>query len=183
MTYLARFLTLIVISICAVPGLGQNSTLSTGQKSSTKSPKPVVEKSSEEKRLNLPALIFVKADRERIYALLAAQMKEQEFTLIQKDADRIVFSKRAPGADAATKRKQFDRRVTTPIIDDPRSILAFVLVEKEGGYVVGARMIATTVLNSQVLSFDVSKYKGPRVHLNKILEKLKSDAAIPQVTP
>jgi hypothetical protein len=183
MTYLARFLALIAISICADLALGQNATRSTVQKKPIKPSETAVEKSGEEKRRNLPALIFVKADRERIYALLAEQMKEQEFTLIQKDADRIVFSKRTPGAEAATIRKQFDRRVTTPIIDDPRSILAFVFVEKNGGYVVGGRMIVTTIRNSQVLSFDVSKRKEARMHLNKVLEKLKSDADIPQVTP
>ena len=183
MSYHERFLALIAISICPPLSFAQNTLLSTIQKNPTKASQTAAEKTGEEKKPELPALIFVKADREKIYALLAEQMKEQEFTLVQKDADRIVFSKRTRGAGAATIRKQLDRRVTTPIIDDPRSILAFVLIEKDGGYVVGGRMIVTTIVNSQVFSFDVSKRKEPRMHLNKILAKLKSDADIPQETP
>jgi hypothetical protein len=183
MASLARFLALTAISICADLGLAQNANLSTGQKKVTKQSETAVKKNDEEKRLNRPALIFVKADRERIYALLAEQMKQREFTLTQKDANKIVFSKRTPGAEAATRRKQFDRSVTTPIIDDPRTILAFILIEKNSGYVVAGRMIVTTILNSQVFSFDVSERKEARINLNKTLEKLKSDADTPQATP
>ena len=176
----AKFLALTAIVICADLGLGQNTN--PGHKNPPEQSNAAVE-SSEEKRLNRPALIFVKADRERIYALLAGWMKEQEFTLIEKDADKIVFSKRSSGAEAATRRKQFDRRLTTPIIDDPRVILAFILIEKNRGYVVGGRMIVTTIINSQVFSTDVSQHKGTRLGLNRILEKLKSDAETLQVTP
>lgn len=76
-------------------------------------------------------------------------------------------------------RKQFDRRLNTPIIDDPRTILAFVLIEKKTGCVVGARMIVTTIVNSQVFSLDVSKRKETLIGLTRILEKLKSDADAP----
>ena len=108
-------------------------------------------------------------------------MKQQEFTLTQKDANKIVFSKRTPGAEAATRRNQFDRNLTTPIIDDPRTILAFILTEKDAGYVVAGRIIVTTIVNSQVFSFDVSEHKKARIELNRILERLKSDAKTSQV--
>jgi hypothetical protein len=178
MSSLARvlILTAVVVSADLAPGLTTN--LSTAQKNPTKQSE-TAEKSSDEKRFNRPAVIFVKADRERIYALLAEQMKEQEFTLIEKDVNKIVFSKRAPGAEAATMRKQFDRRLNTPIIDDPRTILAFILIEKNRGYVVGGRMIVTTIINSEVFSLNVSQDKQARIVLNKILEKLKSNADAP----
>lgn len=181
MTLLQGFLVLTAISICFDSGLAQNNNLSTATQNPPKQSETVVEKSSKETRPNRPALIFIKAGRERIYALLTEQMNKQEFILIQKDAQTIVFSKRTPGAAAATIRKQFDRRVTTPIVDDPRTIIVFAVIEKDRGCVVGGRVIVTTILNGQVFSREV--FKEARRGLNLILEKLKSDAEGPQVTP
>jgi hypothetical protein len=44
-------------------------------------------------------------------------------------------------------------------------------------------MIVTTIINSQVFSFDVSERKEARIDLNKILEKLKLDAVTPKGMP
>jgi len=137
-------------------------------------------KSEETKRLDRPALIFVKADREKIYTLLAGQMKQQKYEFDRKDTGKIVFSRRTTGVDAAIQRKSVNRTLTTPMIDDPRTIVAFILTESKNGFVVAGRMIGTVIIpGGQVASFDVSDERAARISLNKFLEKLKTEAERP----
>jgi len=177
MTRLIKFLTLALIFVYVNSVFAQNTNPGVGtDKNSDRQAKSEGQKGDEDRRLDRPPLIFVKADREKIYMLLAEQMKQQEFKLTKKDVNKIVFSKRTPGADAAISRKQYDRTVNTPIIDDPQIITAFILTEKNNGFVVAGRMIVTTIFpGSRVASFDVSDQKGAKVSLNRMLEMLVAD--------
>lgn len=103
-------------------------------------------------------------------------MKRQKYELLQKDDNKIAFSRRTLGADAAIRRRNFDRNTTTPLIDDPRQIIAFILTAKSDGYVVAGRLIVTTVIASQVATFDLSEHKEVKIILNKELETLKAAA-------
>ena len=129
------------------------------------------------KRAALPPLIFIRAAREKIYATLAEQLKEQKYKLSKKDEHKIVFSRRTPGAHAAVRRRRASGSLTSPITDAPTQSLAFILTAKGDGFVVAGRMLVNEVLSgTDVMTFDVSNRPAIRADLNKGLERLKAAA-------
>lgn len=135
------------------------------------------QKREEAKRYPLPPPVFVRAGREKIYATRAEQMKEQGYALVRKDEQKIVFTRRTPGAAAAVRRGRADRTVTSPIVDAPTQTLAFVLTERGGGFVVAARMIATELLpGADVYTYDASRLPAVHAGIRKDLERLKAAA-------
>ena len=182
MIFLATILALVLVTLCPGLALAQNTSPTPSHNKTLKAQAAQKNKgdAQADKKPNLPAAIFVKADRERIDAVLTKQMKHKKFDFDGKDKDKIVFSRRAPGAEAAVQRRMYNRTLTSPIVDDPLTIISFILTEKFGGFVVVGYVTGTTILpNNQIYYFDLSNDKETRISLNLILKELKADAEKP----
>jgi hypothetical protein len=173
---MTRLLAMLILTIAFV--VSHSAAAQAGKvQVSEATPKANAEsQSAEEKRLNREPVITIKADRETIYRLLASHMQEQGFRLLKKDNEVMVFDQRVGGAAAAIRRRSFDHSTTTPIVDDPRTIMAFGITRTKTAYMVVGRFVKTTVVMSEVSSRDLTAQKEGRINLNRALEKLKSAA-------
>lgn len=168
--------TLILIFLFSFLSLCQAQSKSSDKtKSNTTSQPTNDQQADDEKKFDPPPVLTLNADRDLIVKLLMKQMKDKEFRLTKKEPDVLVFEKRIPGAEAAIKRNGYDRSTMTPIVDDPKMIMAFGFESKEKGTLIVARMIETTVIGIEIFRRDVTEKKQGRVSLNKILEQLKLD--------
>jgi hypothetical protein len=172
---MTRLPALLILTIAfVVPHLAPAQT----GKAQTPAEPPKTEAQSltaEEKRLNREPVITIKAERETISKLLASHMQEQGFRLLKKDNEVMVFDQRVGGAAAAIRRRSFDHSTTTPIVDDPRIIMAFGITRTKNAYMVVGRFVKTNVAESRVSSRDLTNQQEGRISLNRALEKLKAE--------
>lgn len=129
----------------------------------------------EERKWDHTPEITIPAEQQLIVNVLKKQMKDDGYRLIKQEADVLVFDRRTPGAAAAERRNSYNRTTMTPIIDDPRTIMAFGLTVKKKDTLVVARLMVTTVIQSQILQRDVTDKKMARITLNKVLDQLKTE--------
>lgn len=173
---MTRLFALLILTIAFVVSHDASGQTGKAQTPAEPAKTDTQSQSAEEKRLNREPVITIKADRETIFRLLAGHMQEQGFRLLKKDNEVMVFDQRVGGAAAAIRRRSFDHSTTTPIVDDPRIIMAFGITRTKDAYMVVGRFVKTTVAQSQVISRDLTSQQKGRISLNRALEKLKSEA-------
>lgn len=173
--------TLLAFSCAALTTRASAQSASDPALPNSDGPRITVMESPGNARRNKPAApavtLFVRADREKVLARLTEQMSGKDYRVVKQGRDGIVFSRRTPGAAAAATRLNYDRSLTTPIVDDPRQIVLFSLTPDRDGFVLGARMIETdVVIIGTVVSRDVTRRKEKAAELKRELETLKAAA-------